>query len=112
VPDLARKGGWVIITADKGTDRKKPSLPQLCREYKITCVAMTNSLAQKGTAMHQEVLHEIIRNIAAIYKAPLGTVISIGQTGQHGALIKFAFRVNRPGKPQISLETLLEEEGQ
>lgn len=108
VPSLAKEGGWIIITADKGKDKHKPMLPQLCRDYKVTCVLMSSSLHGKGVAMHQEVLNEVLRNITPIYKAPLGTVISIGQIQEKGGFVKFAFRINRPGKPQISLGSFLE----
>jgi hypothetical protein len=69
---------------------------------------MTDTLHKKGVNMHQEVLHEILRNIEPIYRAPAGTVISIGQIQEKGGIVKFAFRINRPGKPQISLGLFLE----
>lgn len=109
IRSLAHEGGWIIVSADKGKDKRKPALPQLCREYKVTCVIMSSSLHQKGGAMHQEVLNEILRNIASIYRAPLGTIISIGQIQEKGGLVKFAFRINRPGKTQISLSSFLED---
>jgi len=108
LPNLADEGGWIAVSADLGRDKKKPSLPQLCRDYGVTSVLMTDTLHKKGVNMHQEVLHEILRNIEPIYKAPAGTVISIGQTQEKGGIVKFALRINRPGKPQISLATLLE----
>jgi len=108
VKNLAQEGGWIGVSADKGKDKKKPRLPDLCREYGLTCVVMTNSLHQKGVASHQEVLHEILRNIEAIYRAPNGTIISIGQMQERGGIVKFALRINRPQRPQISLGAFLE----
>lgn len=108
VKSLALEGGWIVVSADKGKDRKKPRLPQLCRDYRVTCVIMSSSLQNKGSATHQEVLHAILENIMPIYKAPGGTVISIGQIQEKGGLVRFAFRINRPKRPQISLSSFLE----
>ena len=108
LPNLANEGGWIAVSADHGRDKTKPSLPQLCRDYKVSCVLMTDTLHKKGQMMHQEVLHEILRNIKPIYAAPPGTVISIGQIQERGGIVKFAFRINRVGKPQISLGSFLQ----
>lgn len=72
VKNLAAEGGWIVITADHGRDKSQPMLPQLCGEYGLTCVTMTSTLHQKGVAMHQAVLHEILRNMEPIYRGACG----------------------------------------
>jgi hypothetical protein len=105
IKTLASEGGWIVITADRGKDKSKPSLPRLCEEYGITCVTMTKSVAEKGSGTHLEVLHEVLRNAEPIYRTPPGTIISLGM--ESGEIIRFAFRINRPKKPQISLAAFL-----
>lgn len=108
VKNLASEGGWIAISHDQGHDKTRPKLPVLCREYGLTCILMSSALHQQGVKMHMEVIHEVLRNAEAIYKAPPGSVIKLCQTQERGGIVKFMFRVTRKDGPPVSLGVFLD----
>ena len=98
VPNLAEQGGWIIITKDRGKHSSqgksgKPRLPDLCIEYKITCVAISNKLGHAKAAEIQEAIDEAMRNIQAIYAAPAGTIVKLGIEYTKGDIKHYSLRV-------------------
>ena len=48
IPKLGTEGGWVVITSDAGKhSRRGHKLPDLCSEYKVTHIILSNSLHQR-----------------------------------------------------------------
>jgi hypothetical protein len=98
LPNLAAEGGWTVISKDGGQHSKssgKPSLPELCIEYGVTCVAFTGGLGNARAVDHQEALNEVMANIEPIYQAPKGTIIKIGRDFVKGGIKRYALRVKQ-----------------
>lgn len=98
LPNLAQEGGWIIVSKDLGRHSKaggKPSLPELCAQYGVTCVALTGKLGNAKAAEHQEALDEVMRNVAPIYQAPKGTIIKLGMDYLKGGIKRYALRVRQ-----------------
>ena len=48
IPELAKEGGWVIVSGDRGRGSAKGGkLPLLCMQYKITHVLLSATLQNK-----------------------------------------------------------------
>ena len=63
LPNLAKEGGWIVVSKDRGQHPKsggKPSLPELCIEYRVTCIAFTGGLSNAKSVDHQEALDEVM----------------------------------------------------
>jgi PIN domain-containing protein len=108
VPNLARQGGWIVITKDRGKHTiagkvRKPRLPELCVAYGVTCVTFTGKLGHAKATEIQEAIDEVMRNIEPIYAAPAGTIIKIGMDFAKGNIKRYVLRVG-----QRSLGSFLE----
>lgn len=105
VPSLAQQGGWIVVTKDRGKHSAidKPRLPELCVEYKVTCVAFTGKLGQAKATEIQEAIDEVMRNIEPIYAAPQGTIIKLGMDYAKGRIKRYVLRVGK-----ISLGAFIE----
>jgi hypothetical protein len=100
LPNLAQQGGWIVISKDRGRHSKakgKPSLPELCAQYGVTCVAFTGKLGNAKATEHQEALDEVMRNVAPIYQAQKGTIIKLGMDYLKGGIKRYALRVKQQG---------------
>src|SRR5439155_9170257 len=95
VTGLAQQGGWIVITKDRGKHSTigKPRLPDLCIEYKVTCVAFTGKLGQAKATEIQEAIDEVMRNVEPIYAAPPGTIIKLGMDYGKGNVKRYVLRV-------------------
>jgi hypothetical protein len=110
VPNLAKQGGWIVITKDRGKHGtagklRKPRLPELCVEYKVTCVAISNKLGHAKAAEIQEAIGEVMVNIEPIYAAPPGTIIKLGIEFSTGNIKSYRLRVGN-----VSLGSFLESQ--
>ncbi len=99
LPNLAQQGGWIVVSKDRGRHKigkgGKPSLPILCDQYGVTCVAFTGKLGNTVATEHQEALDEVMRNIGVIYQAPKGTIIKLGMDYARGGIKRYALRVKQ-----------------
>ena len=50
IPEIAKQGGWIIVTSDRGThSRKDERLPMICRDFGVTHVLLSGSLHRRNT---------------------------------------------------------------
>jgi hypothetical protein len=75
---LEQQKDWIVITADRGQDSKRPKLPLICDKLKITHISMTPALVQEGYSAHKQALLSLWPDIAKIQLLPKGTRVSLG----------------------------------
>jgi hypothetical protein len=74
IPQIAREGGWVVITSDGGKHSKKgDKLPELCREHGITHVVLSATLHAKKSHEKVAAIIEMWEQIEATVTAITGT---------------------------------------
>ena len=105
IPKISGQG-WIVITKDGGKDSSKPRLPEVCKRSKITYVVLSPKLGHQKVIIHQEALDEVMRNIAAIYKAPPGTGIKLERRVSKGGIKSYGLSV-KAGKVWQSLGSFL-----
>jgi hypothetical protein len=74
IPDLAKEGGWVVITGDGGRNSNKGGkLPELCLHYKVTCLILSPKFAQRKTADKLGALLSRWDHIVELHSKPAGS---------------------------------------
>jgi hypothetical protein len=75
---LKNEPDWIVVTADRGKDSKKPKLPLICSKLGITHISMTPDLKNAGYSAHKQALLSTWPQIAMIPLIPRGTRVSLG----------------------------------
>jgi hypothetical protein len=75
---LEKEKDWIVITADRGKESKKPKLPLICYQQGITHLSMTPALAHDGYSAHKHALFAVWLQIVRVPLIPKGTKISFG----------------------------------
>ena len=78
IPILEKDKDWIVITADRGRDSKKPKLPLICATLGITYLSMTPAMQEAGYSAHKQALLTVWPNIVKARFIPKGTKISFG----------------------------------
>ena len=75
IPEIAKAGGYIVITADAGKNPKKKErkLPDLCAEYKVTHVIMSAKLHEQKGQEKVAALASVWDEIDALEKEPPGS---------------------------------------
>lgn len=79
--DRFQSGGWIVITCDRGRDKKKERLPLICRSRGITHIAFTATLLKKGPTAQKTALVAVWSEILHLDKYPPGTQVVLGESG-------------------------------
>ena len=69
---------WIVVTADRGRDPKKPKLPFICEELGVTHIMMTPTLKDAGYVAQKQALLTVWPQIVRTPFLPRGTRISLG----------------------------------
>lgn len=78
VQRLEDEQDWIVLTSDLGVDAKKPKLPILCQQFKITYLSMTPALKNAGYPAHKQAMLCVWPQIMRTPKLPRGTKVSFG----------------------------------
>jgi len=78
LPLLERKGGWIVITADRGKDPKKQKLRRICGSLGITHISLTPALIREGYQAHEKAMLSVFPEIIHLHLLPKGTKVSLG----------------------------------
>lgn len=81
---LEKDKDWIVITADRGEDPKKPKLPILCADLGITHISFTPALLRNGYSAQKQALLCVWPQIIKIHMLPKGTGISLGYKNMKG----------------------------
>jgi len=76
LPLLEQQKDWIVITADRGKDSKRPKLPIICERLKITHISLTPVLVHAGYSAHKQALLSSWPDISKIQLLPKGTKVS------------------------------------
>lgn len=75
---LEQDKDWVVITADRGRDSKRPKLPIVCSALGITHISMTPALQEAGYSEHKQAMLCVWPQIVKVPFIPKGTKVSLG----------------------------------
>jgi PIN like domain len=86
IPQLARGNHlpWIVISKDRGMDRRAPQLPRICHEHGVPYLIFTSALACSSKAHHAQAIKWVIPRL---YAHPLSS--------GHGAKLGFMHGENR-----------------
>jgi hypothetical protein len=78
IPKIAKEGGWVVLSADRGKRNRVGELPHeklpfLCRTHRVTHVLLSGSLQSSKTFIKGQALVAVWREILTAATAPAGT---------------------------------------
>ena len=84
IPALAKEGGWIIITADRGThSRKDERLPAICRDFDVTHVLLSAALHRRNMYYKALAINSCWPGLLDAATHPPGTGFSISIRGKH-----------------------------
>lgn len=83
LPLLEQDKEWVVITADRGKDRKKEQLPVLCSRLGISHISMTPAFHRAGYLAHKHAMLSLFPQIVCVQRLPKGTRVSLGFRAYH-----------------------------
>jgi hypothetical protein len=94
VKKLQEEGNWMVISADLGKHtKKKEKLPDVCKEFGVTCVQLTPAIAKGTTLAQAHCLHAIILNRSHISTFPDGTIIRAGINHTPSGFYNYQFNI-------------------
>ena len=74
IPELGTEGGWVVISADRAKRSSKGGkLPLLCRQFKVTSLLLSATLAQKRSDQKLACLLLMWKQILELHQSPPGS---------------------------------------
>ena len=77
-----KAGAWVIVTCDRGRDRKTQPLPQICAQEGVTNVVFSSTLLHKGPLAQKSALLAVWNDLLwMLPESPRGTQIRLGESG-------------------------------
>ena len=92
-----QRQGWVVITCDRGQDRKTYPLPLACKELGITHVAFSPKLLTKGFQAQKHALMAVWDELFLLDRYPAGTQVRLGEDGvTKDGEIRYALKVVPP----------------
>jgi hypothetical protein len=78
IPSIAKEGGWIIISADRGThSRKDERLPNICRELGVTHVLLSASLHRRNMYFKALAISSCWHDLIEAADSPPGTGFSL-----------------------------------
>jgi len=75
---LEKEKDWLVITADRGKETRKPKLPLICCQLGVTHLSMTPALSHDGYSAHKHAIFSVWPQIVRIPLIPKGTRVSFG----------------------------------
>ena len=89
-----REDGWVPVTCDRGRDKKKERLPLICKEWKITHIAFSSTLLNKGPTAQKNAIGAVWEELFHLDQYPAGSQMRLGEAGtSKSGAIRYALRV-------------------
>jgi hypothetical protein len=71
---LAKEGGWVIVTMDRGRhSRRSESLPLICRHFRVTHVMLSAGLEKRSMFYRATAIEACWQELIAAASCPPGT---------------------------------------
>jgi hypothetical protein len=74
IPEIAKEGGWVIVSMDRGTHSKKSErLPIICRAFRVTHVMLSRGLEKRTMFYRATAIEACWPDLIAAAQEPPGT---------------------------------------
>lgn len=74
IPALAKEGGWIIITSDRGSHSiASDKLPLICQAFRVTHVMLSPGLAKRTMYYRTMAIQHCLPDLIACGSAPPGT---------------------------------------
>lgn len=73
---------WIVVSCDRGRDRKTFPLPLACRMAQITHILFSPTLAHKGPTAQKNALVAVWEFLFALDRYPPGTQLRLGESGR------------------------------
>ncbi len=73
--------GWIVVTCDRGRDRKTFPLPLACAALGITHIAFSPTLLNKGFTAQKNALAAVWESLFHLDQYPPGTQVRLGENG-------------------------------
>jgi hypothetical protein len=77
LPQLAEEENWIVVTSDQGRESKKPQLPILCADLKITHLVISGKILSAGLMGHKHAFYCMWPLIVKIPLLPKGARIDM-----------------------------------
>jgi hypothetical protein len=74
--------GWIIVSCDRGRDRKTFPLPLACAQAKITHVLFSPTIQNKGPTAQKNALAAVWPSLFRLDEYPPGTQMRLGENGR------------------------------
>lgn len=83
-----KKGGWIILTADRGKKNRQMKLPQICLESKITHILMGSSILKLKQNHKANMIVALWEEIKKCARAPKGSRFLMHLTAKGNPALK------------------------
>lgn len=81
---IQEEGGWIVITADRGSTCATERLPIICKALKITHVLISAKIHSRGYAATKQAIAEVWKGIVVLSGFPEGTKAKLQYRGTRG----------------------------
>jgi hypothetical protein len=89
IPEIAKEGGWVVITCDRGMhSRVGEKLPLICRHFCVTHVLMGPALSRRTMRWRAVAIQSVWDELIEVAAAPAGTGFALTMAGSGFRLTK------------------------